>query len=588
MKKNDGNVSLSRRRALMGAGVAAGAAALPGAAAASAASAVSAVSAKSQRWDMEADVVCVGSGAAACTAGITAAALGARVVMVEKMPMCGGTTNKSGGIVWIPNNRFIAANGKQDKREDCLRYMARYAYPEHYSPESKNLGLTEHAYQMLEAFYDNGAKMVDWMDQIGAFKFREFKLWEIDIAPPDYADHLPENKRSTMRALEPAIGAGPYTGGRAMASQLEDWLRQKKVPFLMEHRAVGVVKEGGRVIGLEAMHNDKLVRIRARKAVIFGTGGYAHNLELSGLHQPGIYGTCAALGSTGDFIPIAQAAGARMGSLGTAWRAQVVLEQALANRAVPNTMEFVPGDSMIQVNKYGRRVVNEKRNYNDRTRAHFPFDPSNIEYPNQFLFMLFDERTINRYAGTRAISADKRETPWLIEGANVEELARNIAQRLEKLAAHIGSYRLDKNFAANLTATIERYNRFAENGRDEDFDRGLHDYDRIWQKFFSPVSKDSRFQNNDKPNPTLYPIDQKGPLYAIILAPGSLDTSGGPAINPNGQVLAADGKPIPGLYGAGNCIASPTGPAYMGAGGTICLAMTFGYLAGRHATESKA
>jgi succinate dehydrogenase/fumarate reductase flavoprotein subunit len=580
MKKDSDKLLLSRRQVLLGAGAAAGAMALPASAAAA--------TAKNQRWDMETDIVVVGSGAAACAAAVTATGLGAQVVVVEKMPMCGGTTNKSGGITWIPNNRFIAANGQQDNRDDCLRYMARYAYPDLYSPESKNLGLAEHDYQMLEAFYDNGAKMVDYLDEIGAFKFREFKMWDLNTVPPDYADHLPENKRSTMRALEPAIGSGPYTGGRALASQLEDWLRKQKVQFLMEHSAVGVVKEGDKVIGLEARHENKMVRIRARKAVIFGTGGYAHNVALSHLHQPDLYGSCAALGSTGDFIAIAQQAGARMGTLGSAWRMQVPLEQALENRAIPNGVVFVPGDSMIQVNKYGKRVVKEKRNYNDRTRAHFVFDPVNIEYPNQLLFMVFDERTLSRYAGNLPLPADKRESTLLIEGGNAEELTRAIARRLEKYASKIGSFRLDKNFAANLDASIRRYNGFAEAGRDEDFDRGLHDYDRIWSKFFSAASKDSRFPDNDKPNITMYPIDQTGPLYAVILAPGALDTSGGPAINRDGQVLAADGHPMPGLYGAGNCIASPTGPAYMGAGGTICLAMTFGYLAARHAVGKKA
>ena len=113
--------------------------------------------------------------------------------------------------------------------------------------------------------------------------------------------------------------------------------------------------------------------------------------------------------------------------------------------------------------------------------------------------------------------------------------------------------------------------------------RGLHDYDRAWMKLFSEVNPKAKYPENNKPNSTMYPIDRSGPLYAVILAPGSLDTSGGPSINASSQVLSASGEPIPGLYGAGNCVAAATGPAYLGAGGTIGPAMTFGYIAALHA-----
>ncbi|MDT3671002.1 MAG: FAD-dependent oxidoreductase [Aromatoleum sp.] len=275
--------NLGRRQALIRGGLAAG-----GLVAASVAPAAQAAkSAGKQQWDHEADVVCIGSGAAACSAAVTAAGLGAKVILVEKMPLPGGTTGKSGGVTWIPNNPLLRARGINDERTDCLRFLARYAYPRQYTPNSATLGLPDGSYRLLEAFYDNGSPMIENMDKLGAVRFREFKMWFVDKYAPDYADHLPENKTPRGRALEPAVGASSAGGGASLAAQMEKWLAAKGTPILLEHRVTNVVKDGDRVVGVEALYGDKLVRIKARKGVVFGTGGYAHNASLCGLPSDG-------------------------------------------------------------------------------------------------------------------------------------------------------------------------------------------------------------------------------------------------------------------------------------------------------------
>jgi succinate dehydrogenase/fumarate reductase flavoprotein subunit len=541
--------------------------------------------ARIQHWDYEIDVVCVGSGAAACSAAITAASQGASAILVEKLPVAGGTTSKSGGVAWIPNNHFLRERGIADSKTDCLRFLARLAFPQRYTPDSATLGLSESDYRLLEAFYDNAAPMMESLEREKVVAFQPFTMWSVNKLAPDYADHLPENKVPFGRAVEPAAGAGAV-GGSALAAQLHKWLANHRIPVLLEHRVTKLVKdhETGRIIGIEAETDGKMVRIRAHKAVIFGTGGYAHNTELISYHQAGLYGSCAVSGSTGDFIDIATSAGARLGAMYTAWRCQVVLEEALENRFLPSGVYVLPGDSMILVNRFGRRIVNEKLNYNDRTQSHFTYDPVDKTYPNQVQFMIFDQRTLDASGGDFPIPIDPADYPYLISAETPAELASKVSERLRKIAPKTGGIALDSAWATTLTKTIARYNEFARTGKDLDFQRGVHAYDRDWHLLFSARRQGTRQEANTMPNVTMHPI-ASGPLYAIILGAGALDTNSGPAINEHAQVLDASDRPIPGLYGAGNCIASPARGAYYGAGGTIALALTYGYIAANHALK---
>jgi 3-oxosteroid 1-dehydrogenase len=126
-----------------------------------------------------------------------------------------------------------------------------------------------------------------------------------------------------------------------------------------------------------------------------------------------------------------------------------------------------------------------------------------------------------------------------------------------------------------LTVTLERFNADASKGVDSEFDRGGPAYDKMYG--------DPRVQ----PNPCLAAID-RAPFYAMPIWGGDIGTNGGLVTDVDGRVLDSSDKPIEGLYAIGNNAASVMGESYPGAGVTLGPAMTFGYLAARHAMGTNA
>lgn len=542
-------------------------------------------------WDRDVDVVVVGTGAAAFSAATTARAEGASVVMLEKAPVAGGTTARSGGGYWIPNNRDLRSNGIDDPREDAIRYMARYSYPHLYNPGAENLGLPKLQYDLIASFYDNASPAVEHLEAIGSLR-SEAQLPGL----PDYAEHLPENKVPLGgRTMYPVRGPDAAGGGGAeMIRQMQTWALENGVQILTGHRASRIVKdEAGAVIGIEATTTDgTTITFHARHGVVFGSGGFTNNRDLVLQFQPfGTYGGCAVPTNEGDFVHMATEAGAQLGNMNGAFRLQVVLDQALEYSSILTDIWQPPGDSMILVNKHGRRVVNEKRPYNERTRAHFDYDASEAEYPNRFLFMVWDQRSAELYANRFPIPAAGTEAPFVVQGANAEELATNLAAHIDGLSskvgplASVGAYELGDDFVQGLRESIARFNAFARHGHDGDFGRGSYPYDVQWHQFVFSTPNEGTGHELSTDNITMHPLAESGPYYASILVAGTLDTNGGPVTGPNAQVIDTHGRPIPGLYAAGNCVASPSAHAYWGGGSTLGPAVTFGYLAGRHVVQ---
>lgn len=540
-----------------------------------------------ERWDEQVDVVVCGTGAAGYAAAVCAASAGERVLMLEKAAVIGGTTGKSGGAWWAPNNHLMRKAGRVDARADAIAYMARCASPQLYDPTLPKLGLRDLDYELIEAYVDNTHVVTEELAKMGALLSTPYRTPH-GTELTDYFTHLPENKGILGRALSPSNEKGAVQNGASMIRQMSEAARRLNVDTLLEHRAERlVVNAQGRVIGVQARNGDALRSFGARQGVIFATGGFTHNASMADNFLRGpIFGGCAVPSNTGDFVTIGSQVGAALGNMNHAWWAEIVLEQALSYASVPGDAFNLGGDSMLVVNRYGRRVYNEKMVYNERTQAHFDWDAPRGEYPNLLTFMIYDERVAQNpgKGPVYPLPMPGFEAPYVITGASLPELATQIDARLQSYAGKgsvsgrvSSSLRLAPDFAAVLRESIRRFNGFADTGKDLDFQRGTHPIEHAFMTYPAP---------SDKPNKTMYPLAANGPFHCIILAAGTLDTKGGPVVNGKAQVLDAKGQVIPGLFGAGNCIASPARQAYWSGGATIGAALAFGYLAAKSATAS--
>lgn len=542
-------------------------------------------------WDIEADVVVLGSGGGGLTSAIVAHDRGAKVAILEKSSKVGGTTSVSGGIVWIPNNAHMAEVGIGDSREDAMAYVGRLA--DGRVPEA-----------LIARFVDAGPEMLEYVEAHTPATFAAIRDW------PDYQPELPGGKpggrslapglfdthdlgdQADKLRISPVFGMTPMTMqealewgafatpqnipmdvlverfsngitgyGGALTGPLFKACLDRGIEPLLETPAQELIVDAGRVVGVRAQRDGRDFFVRARLGVILATAGYEWNdrlvkqLLLGPIEMP-----ASPPYNEGDGLRMAMEVGADLSMTAEAWWFPClnVPGEEYEGRPLARLSSFErSGPHNIIVNSDGRRFVNEAANYNDMAKTFYTIDPVGYRRPNLPAWLILDQAFRDRYALLTIMPGD--EPPdWLIRADSLEELAAKID--------------VDPT---GLAQTVERFNGFAADGRDPDFHRGESIYDR--------------FQGDPGhgPNPCLGSI-AKPPFYALPVYPSVLGTKGGAVIDVDARVVHVTGRPIEGLYATGNAAAAVTGPGYGGAGGTIGPSMTFGYLAARHATATLA
>jgi hypothetical protein len=273
---------------------------------------------------------------------------------------------------------------------------------------------------------------------------------------------------------------------------------------------------------------------------------------------PGIVSNpCSPPINHGDALKMAISVGADLGNMSEHWGWISAIIPGEEAEGIQLNRGIIYERSMphcIIVNKKGKRFVNEAAAYNDMFKPFWAVDENTLEYVNLPAWCVFDQQYKDKYPFLTAMP--REDVPdWIAQGDTLEELAGKIGVDAE-----------------GLKTTVERFNTYAEKGEDPDFNRVKSSYDDYWG--------DERHE----PSACMGTIE-KPKFYAVEMLCGSLGTKGGPRTTLDAQVIDVHGNPVPGLYAAGNAMASVAGGSYFGGGGTIAPAMVFGYLAGIHAAK---
>lgn len=539
------------------------------------------------------DVLIVGTGCAGLTAALAAHEQGAHVTILEKTELVGGTTAVSAGALWIPCNHHLVEAGFNDGRAEAIRYITRLA---------DDRGDAE----LIELFVDRGPDMLRFVEaqtslqlelisefpdyhpemdgsqrrgrslDAGIFDTNVLGEWAAKLRRSPIFGMLPlsinelrnyglnANPLNTpIELVQQRLEQGIVSFGTALAGHLLAAVLDRGIEPVLEARVRRLITRGDRVVGVEAEQDGKTMQIMARRGIVLASGGFEWDKQLNAQFLGGhLTHPQSPPANEGDGLRMAMALGADLSNMSDAWwcpahalPGETYDGQPLA-RGDFTTIRGLP-HTMI-VNRAGKRFVNESLTYNDITKALLHFDPNVYARPNLPAWLILDQNYLSRYALHTYIPIPGVPLPdWLIRADSLAELAVKLEIDPEA-----------------LTQTAARFNEFARAGVDADFGRGNSAHDR---------------DNGDAghtPNPCLGTIET-APFCAVPIHVGSLGTKGGVRVNTESQVLHISGRPIEGLYAAGNVMAGITGAGYPGGGATIGVAMTFGYIAGTCAAQKQ-
>lgn len=452
----------------------------------------------------EYDVVIVGGGGAGLSAAIEARSNGAHVVLLEKMNNLGGNTLVSMGGVNIPQNdeqkQKNIIDSKESYREDIL-----------VGGDNKS------NIDQVDILVENALTTYRWLKDFVNVEFKEDKLIH-------FGGH---------KVPRASVFKGKY------AIELIQKLREKAqdlgVDIITGVECKNLICEDDIITGVNSLFNNREIVFKARYGVVLATGGFSGNVEMRKKYDPSLderYKTTNVSGVTGQGHEMCDEVDAKFIDMN-------YIQTFPISNPITGELSHVGGsrfDGAILVNKEGNRFVEELERRD-----------------------VVSEGILNQ-TSNRAYLIWSKEVESINEGvsANSGEVKRlekdNLFGKFETIEDACDFFSINYT---NLKETINKYNSYVDNKKDEDFNR--------------------RGQ--------LISI-KEGPYYVQIVAPAVHHTMGGVKINDKNQVLRNDESVIKGLYAAGEIVGGTHGTNRLG-GNAITEILVFGKRCGKSIVNNK-
>jgi 3-oxosteroid 1-dehydrogenase len=544
------------------------------------------------------DFVVVGSGGGSMCAGLVMRAAGKSVLILEKTGLVGGTTARSGGVMWIPNNPFMQRDGIEDSPDKATAYLDSVvgdaADAPGTSPERRGTYLAQ-APRMIDFLLTQGVRLTrvqSWPDYYDErpggsragrtvvaeiFDINELGPWKDRLrsgflplpAALDEAMQITRFRQSwagkrLMLKVGLRIVATRLMGKRVVSAgqALQGRMLQAALAAGADIRTASPVRElietGNRVAGVLTEKDGKPWRVGARLGVLVNAGGFARNQAMRDQYQPGTSAAWSntAEGDTGEMIREMVRHGAAVGQMEEMVGYQTTLAPGTENADVkPGAQSLTAAPHAILVDQSGVRYMNEGGSYVAYCKGMLERNKTIPAVPS---WAILDAQFMARSSIAGAKPGRPKPASWQENGYLRE------AATLAELAGQLGM------IPKTLTETVARFNGFVARNCDEDFGRGARAYDRWLGDPFH------------KPSETLGALVEP-PFFAVPVVPGDVSTFGGVVTDSSARVVRQDGSVIQGLYATGTSTASVMGRAYPGAGASIGPSFTWGFVAARHA-----